>query len=204
MTTAVDDSARNHNTCGNVESPRTRKDAHDAESPAARRQPAATDAAGLPSGIRAPAALRFATALRIPAALRFANPLRVSTALRFPTALWATAELLGLARRPRPRSRPGAVPLPAAAAAGLPPRGRRLLAALPLGPQCCGLDPHRVHPARLASPAHPLPRQEGRVPVRSRTCSAVAELRADAVPDLLHRFDLHTHRSRPAHPPGRG
>src|SRR5699024_434404 len=45
MTTAVDDSARNHNTCGNVESPRTRKDAHDAESPAARRQPAATDAA---------------------------------------------------------------------------------------------------------------------------------------------------------------
>src|SRR5699024_8453625 len=150
MTTAVDDSARNHNTCGNVESPRTRKDAHDAESPAARRQPAATDAAGLPSGIRAPAALRLATALRIPAALR------VSAALRYPTALWATAELLGLARRQRPGSRPGAVQLTAAAAAGLRHRVRRLLAALPLGPQCCGLDPHRVHPARLASPAHPL------------------------------------------------
>src|SRR5699024_10557428 len=132
MTTAVDDSARNHNTCGNVESPRTRKDAHDAESPAARRQPAATDAAGLPSGIRAPAALRFAT------------PLRVSAALRYPTALWATAELLGLARRQRPGSRPGAVQLTAAAAAGLRHRVRRLLAALPLGPQCCGLDPHRV------------------------------------------------------------
>src|SRR5699024_10881202 len=133
VTTAVDDSARNHSTCGNVEIPRTRKDAHDAESPAARRQPAATDAAGLPSGIRAPAALRFATALRIPAALRFANPLRVSTALRFPTALWATAELLGLARRQRPGSRPGAVQLTAAAAAGLRHRVRRLLAALPLG-----------------------------------------------------------------------
>src|SRR5699024_1557231 len=135
MTTAVDDSVPIHNICGNLGSPRTRKDAHDAESPAARRQPAATDAAGLPCGIRAPAALRFATALR------FANPLRVSAALRFPTVLWATAELLGLARRPRSGSRPGAVRLTAAAAAGLRHRVRRLLAALPIGPQCCGLDP---------------------------------------------------------------
>src|SRR5699024_8750061 len=201
---------------------RTRKDAHDAESPAARRQPAATDAAEFPCGIRAPAALRFPTALRFAAALRLAAPLRipaglrlaaplripaalrVSAPLRFPTVLWATAELLGLARCPRSGSRPGAVRLTAAAASGLRHRVRRLLAALPIGPQCCGLDPHRVHPARLASAAHPLPRQEGRVPVRSRACSAVAELRADAVPDLLHRFDLHAHRSRPAHPLGCG
>src|SRR5699024_11159738 len=167
MTTAVDDSVPIHNICGNLGSPRTRKDAHDAESPAARRQPAATDAAELPCGIRAPAALRFPTALRFEAALRFAAALRLAATLRIPaalrlaTVLWATAELLGLARRPRSGSRPGAVRLTAAAAAGLRHRVRRLLAALPIGPQCCGLDPHRVHPARLASAAHPLPRQEG-------------------------------------------
>src|SRR5699024_11613535 len=98
-----------HNTCGNLGSPRTRKDAHDAESPAARRQPAATDAAEFPCGIRAPAALLFPTALRFAAALRLAAPLRipaglrlaaplripaalrVSAPLRFPTVLWATA-----------------------------------------------------------------------------------------------------------------
>src|SRR5699024_7718463 len=135
VTTGVDDSVPIHNTCGNLGSPRTRKDAHDAESPAARRQPAATDAAELPCGIRAPAALRFPTALRFAAALRLAATLRIPAALRlattlripatlrlatlrFPTVLWATAELPGLARRPRSGSRPGAVRLPAAAAAG--------------------------------------------------------------------------------------
>src|SRR5699024_8289457 len=82
------------------------------------------DAAELPCGIRAPAALRFPTALRFEAALRFAAALRLAAtlripaalrpaALRFPTVLWATAELLGLARRPRSRSRPGAVRLTA-------------------------------------------------------------------------------------------
>src|SRR5699024_10950387 len=145
MTTAVDDSVPIHNICGNLGSPRTRKDAHDAESPAARRQPAATDAADIPCGIRAPAALRFPTALRFAAALRLAATLRIPAALRlaalrFPTVLWATAVLLGLARRPRSGSRPGAVRLTAAAAAGLRHRVRRLLAALPIGPQCCGLD----------------------------------------------------------------
>src|SRR5699024_9422804 len=122
VTAGVDNSVPIHNTCGNLGSPRTRKDAHDAESPAARRQPAATDAAELPCGIRAPAALRFPTALRFAAALRLATPLRfpaalrVSAPLRFPTVLWATAELLGLARCPRSGSRPGAVRLTAAAA----------------------------------------------------------------------------------------